>query len=38
MSKTAKRTNPTKVVTGVVRLSYANVELKSINAVLKNTV
>ncbi len=32
MSKTAKRTNPTKVVTGVVRLSYANVrEPKSIN-------
>ena len=32
MSTTAKRTNPTKVVTGVVRLSYANVwEPKSIN-------
>ena len=32
MSKTAKRTNPTKGVTGVVRLSYANVwEPKSIN-------
>ena len=32
MSKTAKRMNPTKVITGVVRLSYANVwEPKSIN-------
>ncbi len=32
MSTIAKRTNPTKVVTGVVRLSYANVwEPKSIN-------
>ena len=32
MSTKAKRTNPTKVVTGVVRLSYANVwEPKSIN-------
>mgnify|MGYP000915215346 FL=1 len=32
MSNTARRTNPTKVVTGVVRLSYANVwEPKSIN-------
>lgn len=32
MSKTAKSSNPTKVVTGVVRLSYANVwEPKSIN-------
>jgi len=32
MSNTAKRTNPTKVVTGIVRLSYANVwEPKSIN-------
>ena len=32
MSKTVKRTNPTKVITGVVRLSYANVwEPKSIN-------
>jgi hypothetical protein len=32
MSNTAKRTNPTKVITGVVRLSYANVwEPKSIN-------
>lgn len=32
MSTTAKRTNPTKVVTGVVRLSYADVwEPKSIN-------
>lgn len=32
MSNTAKRTNPTKVITGIVRLSYANVwEPKSIN-------
>jgi len=32
MSNTARRTNPTKVVTGVVRLSYTNVwEPKSIN-------
>ncbi|ROR28126.1 uncharacterized protein DUF2815 [Mobilisporobacter senegalensis] len=32
MSNTAKRTIPTKVITGVVRLSYANVwEPKSIN-------
>lgn len=32
MSKKAKRTNPTKVITGIVRLSYANVwEPKSIN-------
>ncbi|WP_416236482.1 DUF2815 family protein [Streptococcus suis] len=32
MSKIAKRMNPTKVITGVVRLSYANVwEPKSIN-------
>lgn len=32
MSNTVKRTNPTKVITGVVRLSYANVwEPKSIN-------
>ncbi|WP_366923850.1 DUF2815 family protein [Metallumcola ferriviriculae] len=32
MSNKAKRTNPTKVITGVVRLSYANVwEPKSIN-------
>jgi hypothetical protein len=32
MSKTANRMNPTKVITGVVRLSYANVwEPKSIN-------
>ena len=32
MANTEKRINPTKVVTGVVRLSYANVhEPKSIN-------
>lgn len=32
MSKKVKRTNPTKVITGIVRLSYANVwEPKSIN-------
>lgn len=32
MTKTAKRSNPTKVITGVARLSYANVwEPKSIN-------
>ena len=32
MSNTAKRRNPTKVITGVVRLSYANVhEPQSIN-------
>jgi hypothetical protein len=32
MLNTAKRTNPTKVITGIVRLSYANVwEPKSIN-------
>lgn len=32
MSNTANRTNPTKVITGIVRLSYANVwEPKSIN-------
>lgn len=32
MTKTVKRTNPTKVITGLVRLSYANVwEPKSIN-------
>lgn len=32
MSNTANKTNPTKVITGVVRLSYANVwEPKSIN-------
>ncbi len=39
MSKTVKRTNPTKVITGVVRLSYANVwEPKSINGGTENTV
>ncbi|MDY0410602.1 ssDNA-binding protein [Paracerasibacillus soli] len=37
MSKTVK--NPTKVITGVVRLSYANVwEPKSINGGKKNIV